>query len=215
MKGSELRTQENLAAALDLDQTTVSKWIRGKTAVTLNRLAEIEQLCGLNPGQILVWAGVISAEAAPRSALEEDVLEAVADKIGLQLPAGYAAVRGPGNIDIVIQRGAQPVAAVEVKTTRSGGSQEAMAAAQAQSYAKQIGARAGFVVFMHLPTGDVVVGDLHAATGLDAEVRAALEGLQPAGAVDELALAAEGDQEAGREAPTAPRRNRPSPEPNE
>lgn len=60
MKQSPIGKQTALADALDLDQTTVSKMITGKIDVTVIRIAEIEQLCGLPRGQILAWAGFVA-----------------------------------------------------------------------------------------------------------------------------------------------------------
>lgn len=60
MKTSPLRNQEGLAEALGTDQTTVSKWITGKTkTIPWERLAAIERVCGLIPGQILGWSGLL------------------------------------------------------------------------------------------------------------------------------------------------------------
>lgn len=63
MKQSSYGKQIPLADALGIDQTSLSKMINGKVAVTIERVAEIERLCHLPQGQILVWAGCISADA--------------------------------------------------------------------------------------------------------------------------------------------------------
>lgn len=62
LKASEVQTQENLADLLQVHQTTVSKIISGKRSMTVERVAEIERLCGLPSGQILFWAGFVDAE---------------------------------------------------------------------------------------------------------------------------------------------------------
>lgn len=55
-------TQEDLAEALKIDQTTVSKMTRGVIKVTVERVRVIEDLCGLHRGQILRWSGYVGAD---------------------------------------------------------------------------------------------------------------------------------------------------------
>lgn len=62
VRDSDVRTQENLADRLGIDQTTVSKWIRGKVAVAVDRVREIEDECGLPRGQILRWSGYVDGQ---------------------------------------------------------------------------------------------------------------------------------------------------------
>lgn len=81
MKQSPIGKQTVLADALGIDQTSVSKMIRGKVAVTVERVAEIEDLCEIPRGQILMWAGFVSNEAviedylAPPSRNDDRVID--------------------------------------------------------------------------------------------------------------------------------------------
>lgn len=43
-------TQERLAVMIGVDQTTVSKWIRGTVNITVARIADIEDACRLPAG---------------------------------------------------------------------------------------------------------------------------------------------------------------------
>jgi transcriptional regulator with XRE-family HTH domain len=64
VKESSIGTQEVLAAEMGVDQTTVSKWIRGGVRLTVERVREIEETCGTRRGDILRWAGYVDdAEA--------------------------------------------------------------------------------------------------------------------------------------------------------
>lgn len=65
MKQSALRTQVNLADALEVDQRTISRMINGKVPVTVERVAQIERLCQLPAGQILRWAGYVADTSTP------------------------------------------------------------------------------------------------------------------------------------------------------
>lgn len=81
MKQSDYGRQVALADALGIDQTTLSKIITGKVGVTVERVAEIEDLCGVPRGQILVWSGyVVPAALTPSS-----------DQFALAASAGKAA----------------------------------------------------------------------------------------------------------------------------
>lgn len=54
-----IKKQTVLGDLLGTDQTTVSKYCNGQIAVTVERVHEIEQLCGLPRGQILAWGGAL------------------------------------------------------------------------------------------------------------------------------------------------------------
>lgn len=63
-------TQERLAVMIGVDQTTVSKWIRGTVNITVARIADIEDACRLPRGQLYVNSGYVdldAVEAATRS----------------------------------------------------------------------------------------------------------------------------------------------------
>lgn len=57
-----LRTQVPLADALGVDQTTVSRWVRGSREPQLHRIVQLEDVCGLPRGQVLLWAGLVDME---------------------------------------------------------------------------------------------------------------------------------------------------------
>jgi DNA-binding transcriptional regulator YdaS (Cro superfamily) len=59
MKSSTIRTQVALAEALGVDQTLISRMVTGKVSVTVERVREIEDVCGLPRGQVLRWAGYV------------------------------------------------------------------------------------------------------------------------------------------------------------
>lgn len=75
MKQSPIGKQTVLADALGLDQTAISKMIRGKTAVTVERVAEIEDLCEVPRGQILMWAGYVSDQAVIGDVVQPQALD--------------------------------------------------------------------------------------------------------------------------------------------
>jgi len=52
-------SQEDIAAALGVDQPTVSKWARGMRRVPLEALPVSEKLCGVPRGTILRRAGFV------------------------------------------------------------------------------------------------------------------------------------------------------------
>lgn len=85
-----IRTQEGLAAALEIDQTTVSKWIRGKVSLSVERVAEIEELCELPRGQILAWAGYVSPDVVVTLNFDDDI-EARVERMIRERPADLPA----------------------------------------------------------------------------------------------------------------------------
>lgn len=50
-------TQEEIAAELGIDQTTVSKWVQGQRWPPLDALPKIDRLCGKPRGHVLKLAG--------------------------------------------------------------------------------------------------------------------------------------------------------------
>lgn len=54
-------TQVDLAAALKVDQATVSKWERGENSPDHVTIMRIEAVLDLPRGQVLTWAGFVSA----------------------------------------------------------------------------------------------------------------------------------------------------------
>lgn len=68
IRRSPLSTQEVLALELGVDQTTISKYVRGAVAVSVERISQIEDVCGEPRGSILVRAGYVDLEQRPRRA---------------------------------------------------------------------------------------------------------------------------------------------------
>lgn len=66
-------TQEDMAAALGVDQPTVSKWVRGMRRPPLDALPVIERLCDVQKGTILRAAGYVDDDPGDvRLALRAD-----------------------------------------------------------------------------------------------------------------------------------------------
>ncbi|MQA17691.1 MAG: helix-turn-helix domain-containing protein, partial [Pseudonocardiaceae bacterium] len=57
-KARRPRTQNWLAAKLQVDQTTVSKWEKGTSAPDIGRLPEIERTVSLRPGTLATFYGI-------------------------------------------------------------------------------------------------------------------------------------------------------------
>lgn len=88
MTTSPVRTQKRLAALLQVDQTTISKWYVGTTEPDLSRVAQIEDACGVPRGTILTRAGLVTLEGA----VEGDPRLSPAERRGL-VAAYQAALR--------------------------------------------------------------------------------------------------------------------------
>jgi transcriptional regulator with XRE-family HTH domain len=57
------RSQKWLAERLDVDQTTVSSWVRGQVSPRIERLTEIEEVLGLPAGHLRrIAVGDLAAE---------------------------------------------------------------------------------------------------------------------------------------------------------
>lgn len=63
-------TQQAVADELGVDQTTVSRWKRGRTPVTVATVLDIEAMCELPRGTIFVMAGL--APTAVEDAIAAD-----------------------------------------------------------------------------------------------------------------------------------------------
>jgi transcriptional regulator with XRE-family HTH domain len=97
LQHSSVQTQEALAELLSVDQTTVSKMIRGKTAVTVERVAKIEDLCDLPRGWILWTAGFVEPQRLNEVSMRvEHVIDqtAIAEGTVLTLEEARPARRG-------------------------------------------------------------------------------------------------------------------------
>lgn len=68
----EGHNQEALAKAVGVDQTTISRWMRGETRPTLERLATLEEAAGRPRGFVLRAAGFIDDAVSARDALDLD-----------------------------------------------------------------------------------------------------------------------------------------------
>jgi transcriptional regulator with XRE-family HTH domain len=105
--------QRALAAGVGVDQSTISRWIRGETQPSFEKLMRLEVAAGRARGYVLRLAGMIDVEVNARHALDQD--EALSDEARAILVAAYevaVAVRsqmdhihrsdsGPDNLVIV------------------------------------------------------------------------------------------------------------------
>lgn len=65
-------SQEDIAAALDVDQPTVSKWARGMRRPPIDALPITERLCNVKLGTILRRAGYVDDDLDARAMLVAD-----------------------------------------------------------------------------------------------------------------------------------------------
>lgn len=66
--------QEAIAEALGVHQTTVSKWLLGKTQPPLEHLWVIEEMCGLPRGRLLHIAGFVEPDDGVEAAIATDTV---------------------------------------------------------------------------------------------------------------------------------------------
>lgn len=84
--------QRALAAGVGVDQSTVSRWIRGETQPSFEKLMRLELAAGRPRGFVLRLAGMIDDDASARHALDQD--EALSDQARAILVAAYDAAVG-------------------------------------------------------------------------------------------------------------------------
>jgi transcriptional regulator with XRE-family HTH domain len=64
--------QDELAEAMELDQSAISRWVRGKGRPSFEKLARLEDTTGHPRGSVLRLAGLINDEVNARQALALD-----------------------------------------------------------------------------------------------------------------------------------------------
>lgn len=71
--GAGLKAKD-VAAELDVDPATVSKWSRGLQRIDLEYFPEIDKLCSLPLGTVLRWAGYVADDETmtPEDAIRAD-----------------------------------------------------------------------------------------------------------------------------------------------
>jgi DNA-binding transcriptional regulator YdaS (Cro superfamily) len=72
MHESIYRVEDDLAPLLGVSQSTVSRMITGHSPVTVERVRQIEDLCGLPRGEILRWAGYVDGTVLPEVLIAAD-----------------------------------------------------------------------------------------------------------------------------------------------
>jgi len=84
--------QRVLAAGVGVDQSTISRWVRGETQPSFEKLVRLEVTAGRPRGFVLRLAGMIDDDANARHALDSD--EALPDLARAMLVAAYDAAVG-------------------------------------------------------------------------------------------------------------------------
>ncbi len=64
--------QEQIADVVGVHQTTVSKWLLGKTQPPLEHLWVIEEMCGLPRGRLLRVADFVEPDTSVEAAISQD-----------------------------------------------------------------------------------------------------------------------------------------------
>jgi len=110
--------QRALAAGVGVDQSTISRWIRGETQPSFEKLMRLEVAAGRARGYVLRLAGMIDVEVNARHALDQD--EALSDQARAILVAAYeAAVAVRSQMDHIQRSDSGPDNLVIVERSRN------------------------------------------------------------------------------------------------